>query len=94
MAKNAKEIIGLHLLQAFEEIQLIVRMCCILPLLPSHLLQRGLNAIGLAAMGLGDFLYEIVRPFLAYVQKYWLEHPNRGPSMSVCGSEHRTNNAR
>ncbi|KAK3917045.1 Cis-2,3-dihydrobiphenyl-2,3-diol dehydrogenase [Frankliniella fusca] len=55
--------------------------------------ESGLNAIGFACVGLGDFLYGIVRPFLAYIQISWLEHPNRGSSMSVCGSEHRTNNA-
>jgi len=94
MAKHAKEAIGIHLMQTYEEVELVVRVCCTLPLLPPHLLQRGLNAIGYAALELGDFLYEIVRPFLAYVQHSWLNHPNRGTSMSVCGSEHRTNNAR
>lgn len=94
MAKHAKETIGLPVMQYYEEVELVVRMCCTLPLLPMYLLQRGLNAIGFIAMNLGDFLYEILRPFLAYVQHSWLEHPNRGLSMSVCGSEHRTNNGR
>lgn len=94
MARYARENLGLHVLQSFKAVELVVRLCCTLPLLPIHLLQSGLNAIGSAAMELGDYIYGIVRPYLAYVQHSWLEHPNRGTNMSVCGSEHRTNNAR
>lgn len=58
-------------------------MCCALPLLPPHLLQRGLNAVGVAAMGLGVDFYTILRPYLCYIQESWLEHPSRGPSLFV-----------
>ncbi|KAK3918561.1 Tryptophan 2,3-dioxygenase, partial [Frankliniella fusca] len=93
MARYAREIFGPHVLRSFEVLKSVVRLCCTLPLLPPHLLQSGLNAIGSAAIGLWDFWYNTVRPYLAYVQHSWLDHPNRGLNMSVCGSDHRTNNA-
>ncbi|XP_034246653.1 uncharacterized protein LOC117648302 [Thrips palmi] len=93
MVLNGKRIIGLEFIQYYQEVEIVLRVCCTLPLLPAQLLQRGLNAIGVAAMNLGEYLYEIVRPFLAYVQESWMDHPNRGRVLSVCGSDHRTNNA-
>lgn len=75
---------------------MIVRLCCCLPLLPSDLLQRGLNAIGLLCLIIfHPFIYWVaIRPFLSYIQFEWLDHVNRGATLSVCGSFHRTNNAR
>lgn len=94
MTKHAKSTIGLGITRLFPEVEIAIRLCCALPLLPQTLLQRGLNVIGYEAMNMGPFLYAIIRPFLGYVQHEWLDHATRGPSMSVCQSEHRTNNAR
>lgn len=94
MARHAKAMYGINLIHLHYEVEIVIMLCCALPLLPAHLLQRGLNAIGDAAIGLGVYLYEILRPFLFYMQHDWLDHANRGICMSVCGSEHRTNNAR
>ncbi|KAK3920547.1 Nonribosomal peptide synthetase TES [Frankliniella fusca] len=94
MARHAKVTIGVLLISQTEEIMMVVRLCCALPLLPQNLLQRGLHAIGTEALNLNDqFIYDIVRPFLLYVQNDWLNHVNRGPCLSVCLSDHRTNNA-
>lgn len=95
MACHARVTIGVLLLSNCEEIMNVVRLCCALPLLPQNLLQRGLNAIGTEALNLNNrFIYDIVRPFLMYVQRDWLNHVNRGQCLSVCLSDHRTNNAR
>lgn len=93
MAKHAKSTIGLLLICNLNEVELVIRLCCSLPLLPEDLLQRGLNVIGTFALLMGDIIYGIVRPFLMYVQQHWLGHVNRGAALSVCGSAHRTNNA-
>lgn len=93
--KYAKQTIGVYIISICPEVKSVIQFCCALPLLPPHLLQRGLNAIGTEALNLGDpVFYEVVRPFLTYVQHEWLDHINRGQCISVCLSEHRTNNAR
>ncbi|KAK3931889.1 30S ribosomal protein S7-1 [Frankliniella fusca] len=77
-----------------EEILRTVRFCCALALLPTHLLQRGLESILLALLDLNDaVIFGAVYPFLNYVQNEWINHANRGRCMSVCESDHRTNNA-
>lgn len=94
MARHAKSMFGIHFIHLHYEVEIFIMLCCALALLPPQFLQRGLNAIGDAAMGLGGYLYEELRPYLLYIQHEWLDHANRGICMSVCGSEHRTNNAR
>ncbi|KAK3929153.1 Aspartate carbamoyltransferase [Frankliniella fusca] len=93
MAHHAKVNLGVVTLTQQPEILNIVRLCCALPLLPQQLIQRGLIVIGFLAMNLGNEAYTTVRPHLHYIQQDWLNHPNRGRSLSVCGSIHRTNNA-
>lgn len=94
MSRHAKSLIGLFLIHQFIEVEVIIRLCCALALLPQNLLQRGLNIIGTEALNMDPFVYDILRPFLVYVQHDWLDHANRGRTLSVCGSYHRTNNAR
>jgi len=84
----------MFLIGHFYIIEVFIRLCCALPLLPQELIQRGLYVIGTEAMNMGPFIYNILRPFLAYVQHDWLNHVNRGSTLSVCQSFHRTNNAR
>ncbi|KAK3910717.1 LexA repressor [Frankliniella fusca] len=93
MALHAKVTIGARTLTLLPAIMNVVRLCCALPLLPQDLVQRGMNLIGYEAMELGQEIYNIVRPYLEYVQVEWLNHPNRGRCLSVYGSNHRTNNA-
>ncbi|KAJ1531327.1 hypothetical protein ONE63_000011 [Megalurothrips usitatus] len=94
MVQHAKVTIGIAVLNQFPEVKLIVHLCCALPLSPQHLLQHGLNVIGAVAMDLEDVLYMTqLRPFLEFIQFQWLHHVNRGRTLSVCGSDHRTNNA-
>ncbi|XP_034250361.1 uncharacterized protein LOC117650857 [Thrips palmi] len=93
MSKHARTNIGVPFIQALE-VQMVVRLCCSLPLLPSDFLHRGLNIIGqLALETFHPLLYAVVRPFLAYILHEWLGHINRGATLSVSGSVHRTNNA-
>jgi len=95
MATHAKRTIGLPIIENFVVVKNMVRLCCCLPLLPQNLLQRGLDLIGTSAMDQDFLLYSLVlRPFLEYIQYDWLFHANRGRTLSVCASEHRTNDAR
>ncbi|KAK3921776.1 UDP-N-acetylglucosamine--N-acetylmuramyl-(pentapeptide) pyrophosphoryl-undecaprenol N-acetylglucosamine transferase 1 [Frankliniella fusca] len=95
MGQHARVTIGVQLLHIFPDISCVVRLCCSLPLLPQHLIQRGFNLIAVTAMeNINAFLFIcIVVPYLEYIQHDWLHHANRGQTLSVCGSEHRTNNA-
>ncbi|XP_034246245.1 uncharacterized protein LOC117648116 [Thrips palmi] len=89
----ARSNLTVYVLTQYPQLIDVIRHCCALPLLPQHLLQRGMNVIGREAMALGPFLYHTVRPFLQYVQSDWIWHVNRGRTLSVCGSDNRTNNA-
>ncbi|XP_026290444.2 uncharacterized protein LOC113215088 [Frankliniella occidentalis] len=95
MGNHARLTISIQILHYFPEIKNIVRLCCVLPLLPQHLIQQGFEIIGEMAMEeLNIFLYTcFARPYLEYIQYEWLYHATRGPTLSVSGSEHRTNNA-
>ncbi|KAK3920809.1 Cilia- and flagella-associated protein 54 [Frankliniella fusca] len=92
MAEYARVHIGVIILQNYPHIKMIVEMCCALPLLPHHLLQRGFNAVVTLASQLGPLSY-LISTFLNYIQREWLNHSNRGQTMSVSGSCFRTNNA-
>lgn len=95
MSKWARVNIGIHIIVVCVELRNVIRLGCAIPLLPEHLLQRGLDAIGTEVLNLADpVLYAAVHPFLTYIQQEWLNHTNRGRCISVCGSQHRTNNAR
>lgn len=95
MSKWARQNIGIPIISVCVEVRTLILLCCSIPLLPDHLLQRGLDAIGTEALNIGDpMFYATVHPFLTYIQSDWLNHRNRGRCISVCGSKHRTNNAR
>ncbi|KAK3930126.1 L-cysteine:1D-myo-inositol 2-amino-2-deoxy-alpha-D-glucopyranoside ligase [Frankliniella fusca] len=92
MSNYARINIGVVTLRNFPFIKFIVDLCCALPLLPGQLLQRGFNVIVAQASQLGPY-FNLISIFLDYVQREWLNHSNRGKTMSVCGSSFRTNNA-
>ncbi len=96
MGKHARLTFGVSILNSSSELKNIVRLCCTLPLLPQNLIQRGFDLVGEAAVtqfNVLDYIC-IVRPYLEYIQYDWILHVNRGPTLSVCRSENRTNNAR
>lgn len=95
MGSWARINIGVQVIVMIPTVKDVIRHCCVIPLLPQHLLQRGLDLIGARAYNrLHPAVYECVRTFLMYVQEEWLDHANRGQTLSVCSSEHQTNNAR
>lgn len=91
---RAKTTLTPVVLTIFPQVHQIIRLTCALPLLPQHLLQRGMDAIRMEAVNQGLGVFNLALPFLDYVQFDWILHVNRGRTLSVCGSEHRTNNAR
>lgn len=68
-------------------------MACAIPLLPERHLMRGYLIVLNVALQEGRMLFRLLRPFLAYVLRYWIRNDERRRWMSVHGSQHRTNNA-
>ncbi|KAK3923462.1 Cyclomaltodextrinase, partial [Frankliniella fusca] len=92
MSEYARIHVGVMTMRHLPFTKFIVNLCCALPLLPTHLLQRGFNVIAGQALQLGPY-FTFISSFLSYVQREWLNHSNRGQTLSVCGSNFRTNNA-
>ena len=78
-----------RVVRTMPEVQCIVMMAMVLPLLPEHEITNGLLAIEREAGSFG--IMQMVQPLLTYIRTYWIDivTPAR---MSVHDQPRRTNN--
>lgn len=75
------------------QVQRIVRLCMGLPLLPCNLMRTGLVVIRQEALDEGNYIHQLVEPFLAYVYRQWIRSDRTRRRLCCFGSSLRTNNA-
>jgi len=75
-----------------HEVKRIVRLCMALPLLPRNYIRLGLLIITREAREEGNYINQIVQPFLQYIWTSWLRSDRTCSRLTVYGSEARTNN--
>lgn len=74
------------------QVRRVVRLCMGLPLLPRGMMRTGLLVIRQEALDEGNYIFQLVEPFLLYIYTTWLRSDRTCDRLTVYGCL-RTNNA-
>ena len=80
-------------MRRIQEVRQIIRLTLGLAVLPENMIVRGFRVLLQHARAEGNYIFNIVRPYLMYINTYWISRPWRRRRMCVHGSSQRTNNA-
>jgi len=68
-------------------------MTMAVPLLPRDLMRMGLLVIRQEAIDEGNYIHQLVEPYLGYIYRSWIRSDRTRTTLCVYGSSLRTNNA-